>query len=332
MASLDTFWQTNNLISTILYPLSRLFCLTVQIRRSAYQSGVFKTHTLSAPVIIVGNISVGGTGKTPLVIWLSQYLQQQSLKPGVLTRGYFGKSKQWPQLIRPDSDPDQVGDEAVLLARRCDCPVVAGPNRVASGQLLISRYSCNVLLSDDGLQHYTLQRDLEIAVIDGQRRLGNGLCLPAGPLRELPSRLDTCDLVIINSSVAILAPYEYGMDLSCEYAVDLKDPYQKRLLSSFQDQKIIAVAGIGNPQRFFSMLRTQGLNIAQELSFPDHHKFTTQDFAKLQGRTVLMTEKDAVKCERLHNTIGFWYVPIMTILEPNAVDKLARLSVKISAL
>lgn len=315
-------WQTRNFITLCLLPVASLFCLIVQIRRAAYRDGFITSCRLPVPVIIVGNISVGGTGKTPLVIWLTNYLRTEGWQPGVIIRGYRGKAKQWPQFVEPHSDPQQVGDEAVLLARRCGCPVVAAPNRFIAGQWLIQKYARNIIICDDGLQHYALQRDVEIAVIDGEKRLGNGLCLPAGPLRELPQRLHTCDLVITNGQAAA---GEFSMILHGTQAVKLGNSLHTKPLTEFVNHDITAIAGIGNPSRFFAMLKHHGLRL-QERAFPDHHAFCMQDFAGLTSRTIMMTEKDAVKCEQFLHHVDAWYVPINAVLEPVLVTKFARIS------
>lgn len=315
----NQFWYDRNFVAQGLRPLAGMFCLGVRMRRIAYRNGWLASTRLPVPVIIVGNISVGGTGKTPLVIWLAQYCQTRGWHPGVLTRGYRGSHRQWPQLVTPYSDPNQVGDESVLLARRCGCPVVAGPQRITAGQLLLEKCACDLIICDDGLQHYPLQRDIEIAVVDGQRRVGNGLCLPAGPLREPAWRLQDFDLTVVNGQAL---PGELGMSLHCDQAVNLTNPSQTRPLQELRHQQLLAVAGIGNPQRFFAMLREQGLNVEQTKIFPDHHAFKPQDFAILRHRPLVMTEKDVVKCERFLDDANMWYVPVTAVLAPSLVAKL----------
>jgi len=315
-------WQTRNPIVQLLRPIASLFGLIVQIRHAAYRKGWLASFNLPVPVIIVGNISIGGTGKTPLVVWLTRYLQTQGWRPGVLTRGYRGQATNWPQVVKPDSEPQLVGDEAVLLARRCDCPVIAGPNRVIAGQVLIQNYACNLIICDDGLQHYTLQRNVEIAVIDGQRRLGNGLCLPAGPLREPPQRLCECDLVVTNG---LAVTGEFSMLLQGTHAVKLGNISHVKPLADFVNDEVMAIAGIGNPERFFKMLETYGLRL-QKRPFPDHHAFCKEDFIGLTQHKILMTEKDAVKCEQFLQDFDAWYVPINAELEPALIAELAHMS------
>jgi tetraacyldisaccharide 4'-kinase len=228
---LDRYGYSLNLMATLLWPLSLLFSLIVRARRRFYQLGIFKSIAVGAPVIIVGNICVGGTGKTPLVARLVELLREAGYKPGIVSRGYGGRSKEWPRHVSIESNPLEVGDEPVLLAQRCRCPVVVDPDRVNAAQALFARYDCNVIISDDGLQHYRLQRDIEIAVIDGLRRLGNGACLPAGPLREPSSRLREVDFVIGNGAAR---GGEYLMSLRGDTAVNLADPCITATLAGFR--------------------------------------------------------------------------------------------------
>jgi tetraacyldisaccharide 4'-kinase len=290
----------------LLLPLSGLFCILSAVRRQLYRFGLFKVTSLDVPVIVVGNITVGGTGKTPLVIWLAEKLHQKGFKPGIVTRGYTGQSDHWPCEVTSDTPAAQVGDEAVLLGRRTGCPVYAGPDRPAAARQLLSDHQCDMILCDDGLQHYALSRDLEIAVIDGVRRFGNGLCLPAGPLRERRNRLAGIDLVIVNGA---RKTGEYGMWLRTSKAVALDQRGESKALSDFKAGRVHAIAGIGHPDRFFNMLKELGLRVEGH-PFPDHYAFTADDLAPFSNQTVLMTEKDAVKCE-LFAQPGHWYVPTM---------------------
>jgi len=194
----DILWYGKHPLALALLPLSWLFCAIVWIRRQAYKRGLLNRHSASVPIIIVGNITVGGTGKTPLVLWLAKFLKQQGFEPGIVSRGYGGRANQWPQSVHADSEPGLVGDESVLLARRSGCPVVVAPKRCLAVQSLLTNNDCNLIISDDGLQHYALRRDIEIAVVDEERRYGNRHCLPAGPLREPVSRLKEIDLIVMN--------------------------------------------------------------------------------------------------------------------------------------
>ena len=259
----ERLWSTVNPLSLLLWPLSLLFRVVVWLRRWAYQIGWLKSFRVTAPVIVVGNIVVGGTGKTPLLIRLVELLRQSGYQPGIVSRGYGGSSKYWPRDVEADSDPDEVGDEPVLLAKRCGCPVVVAPDRVSAAQKLLRDYDCNVILSDDGLQHYRLKRDIEIAVINATQRFGNGFCLPAGPLREPVKRLTNVDFVINNhpppsssssSRRAQIKAGEYSMSLQVTTIVNMGDPAITRSIASFAGHTVHAVAAIGHPTRFFYML------------------------------------------------------------------------------
>ncbi|MDZ4261024.1 MAG: tetraacyldisaccharide 4'-kinase [Pseudomonadota bacterium] len=298
-----------------LLPLSWLFLVLVKVRRLAYKTGLLRSFRLPVPVIIVGNISVGGTGKTPLVAWLVKALQQAGYRPGIISRGYGGQAQQWPQQVLPDSDPLLVGDEPLLLAQRCGCPVVAAPDRVLAARQLLEHSNCNILISDDGLQHYRLQRDIEIVVVDGARRFGNGHCLPAGPLREPVSRLKQVDFVVANGAAM---SGEVAMQLVPGALVALLDGDETASLAELHGQQVHAVAGIGNPARFFALLKQHGLSVIEH-PFPDHHHFVVDDLFFADKLPVLMTEKDAVKCRRYADA-RMWYLPVEAQLD----DSFAR--------
>ncbi|MCU7945366.1 MAG: tetraacyldisaccharide 4'-kinase, partial [Candidatus Thiodiazotropha sp. (ex Cardiolucina cf. quadrata)] len=267
MKSIEASWNGWHLLTLLLLPLSGLFCLLSTIRRLFYRIGWLPVRTVDVPVIVVGNISVGGTGKTPLVIWLANRLVDWGFKPGIITRGYGGKSDHWPREVATESLAEEVGDEAILLKRRTGCPVYAGADRPAVAAQLLSEHACNIIISDDGLQHYGLNRELEIAVVDGVRRFGNGLCLPAGPLRETPKRLAKVDLVIINGKPK---QGEHSMYVAGVDAHSLDGRSESRKLTTFSDAKVHAIAGIGYPERFFSMLEANGLKLERH-AFPDHY-------------------------------------------------------------
>ncbi|QYZ67705.1 MAG: tetraacyldisaccharide 4'-kinase [Gammaproteobacteria bacterium (ex Lamellibrachia satsuma)] len=322
MKSIDHYWEGWNPVSLILLPFSLLFCLLSWLRRIAYRTGLLSRERISVPVIIIGNITVGGTGKTPLVIWLAEWLKGRGLQPGIITRGYGGKADSWPREVTVDSSASEVGDEAVLLARRSGCPVFAGPNRPDVARALLAAHPCDLILSDDGLQHYALQRDAEIVVIDGKRGFGNGLCLPAGPLRERQFRLNQVDLLVVNGEKP-LRHDAFQMRVEGEKARLLADNEQQRSLSEFTGQPIEAVAAIGNPERFFSMLEAAGLRINRH-PFPDHHPFVEEDLLPLQKKTVLMTEKDAVKCTPFAGK-SLWYVPADARLDDGFIQQLTQI-------
>jgi tetraacyldisaccharide 4'-kinase len=304
-------WYKDAFLGILLLPFAYIFSDIVRVRRFLYRKGILKSHTLPVPVIVVGNITVGGTGKTPLIIWLAELLKSSGYKPGIISRGYGGQSDTWPQSVTGDSDVNKVGDEALLVAKQTRLPVVVGPLRVGPAKKLLADFDCNVVLSDDGLQHYKLNRDIEIAVIDGERRFGNGYCLPAGPLREPIERLSSVDFVVVNGDK--YADHEFSMQLVGDMAVNLSTGEQ-RLLQAFQGTECHALAGIGNPERFFKLLESAGVSCITH-SFPDHYQFDRNDIEFGDDKPVLMTEKDAVKCTQF---AGFhhWYVPVKAIPEP----------------
>jgi tetraacyldisaccharide 4'-kinase len=300
---IERSWDGWHPITWLLLPLSALFCLLAWLRRLAYRAGWLSSRKLDVPVIIVGNISVGGTGKTPLIVWLAQHLVERGHRPGIILRGYGSAAGKLPREVTAASRPGQVGDEAVLIERRAGCPVVVGRDRVEAGRRLLQSHDCDLILSDDGLQHYALQRDLEIVVIDGTRRFGNGLCLPAGPLRERAGRLRRADLVIVNGNAR---QGEYTMKVVADRAISLAQG-EVRSLEAFQGQAVHALAGIGHPERFFNTLKEAGLQ-PQCHPFPDHHPYQEEELRSFSGKTVLMTEKDGVKCEEFALP-DLWFVP-----------------------
>jgi tetraacyldisaccharide 4'-kinase len=322
MQRLEQYWSSLNIVALVLWPLSLVYGGVMLLRRLAYRWGLLQSQRVGVPVIVVGNMTVGGTGKTPLVIRLVDVLRAAGYRPGIVSRGYSGQSLTWPRQVKPDSDPHEVGDEPVLLARRCGCPVVAAPDRVAAARTLLNDHACNVILADDGLQHYALARDIEIAVIDGQRGLGNRACLPAGPLREPAGRLRRVDFIVGNGAAG---RGEYLMTLVGEQAVNLVDPYVTCSLTTFRNGLVHAVAAIGDPARFFNFLQAHGIRILEH-PFPDHHFFTAADLNFNTDLPVLMTEKDAVKCRSLAQE-RFWYVPVQARLDPELERQLlARLA------
>lgn len=276
------------------------------VRRWLYRRRVLRSTRLPVPVFVIGNITVGGTGKTPLVLWLANFLARQGHRPGIIARGYGGRGRIRPQAVRPDADPAEVGDEPLLLARRSKSPVVVGPDRPRAAAFLIQHYNCDVILSDDGLQHYALRRDLEIAVVDGARRFGNGRCLPAGPLRETEDRLRTVDACIAQGTARA---GEWAMKLVATGFHRLDQPQTVVAPSEFSGRRVHAIAGIAHPARFFGHLRQLGLEVIEH-PFPDHHAFQAKDLRFDDDLNVIMTEKDAVKCERLAGVLGGWYMAV----------------------
>ena len=290
---LEKHWYHTTPLHLILQPISFIFRLISGIRRTLYRSGILSCEKLPVPVIVVGNITVGGSGKTPLTLWLAQQLLDNGWHPGIISRGYASKATS-ARAVHPSSDPDEVGDEAVLMVQRKLCPVWIGQDRAAAARALLGAHpECDILLSDDGLQHYRLRRNVEIVVVDGVRRFGNSFLLPAGPLREPPSRMAEADAVVVNGGEP--APGEYAMRLHGTGFYNLLNPNTIAYAADFHGQNLHAIAGIGHPQRFFAHLDHLGLAV-QAHPFSDHHRYTPGDLNYADADAILMTEKDAVKC------------------------------------
>ncbi len=302
---LDDVWYGKHPFSIVLAPLTLLFRLVAAARRSAYSSGLLNVYRAPVPVLVVGNITVGGSGKTPLVIWLAERLREYGFKPAIIARGYRGTAKSWPQQVRADSDAVAVGDEAIVIARRTGLPLAVGPNRAADIEALLRHSDVNIIVSDDGLQHYAMARDIEIAVLDGVRRTGNGACLPSGPLREPPSRLSEVDLVVTNG---LAARGEFPMRYQPGELRRVADPEHRQALAAFAPKTVHAVAAIGNPDSFFAILKRHGFRYTEHV-FPDHYRYRSEDFEFGDSSPIIMTEKDAVKCEHFCDA-RFWYLPI----------------------
>ena len=297
-------WLRRGALAWLLWPASLIFGVSILFRKAFYRLGIFRSAHPGIPVVIVGNITVGGTGKTPLVIWIAELLAKNGWTPGVITRGYGGSATA-PMAATLSADPGEVGDEPVLIARRAGCPVWVGPDRVAvAGALRRAEPKVDVLISDDGLQHYRLRRDVEIAVVD-ERGLGNGFLLPAGPLREPRWRLRTVDRVVENGR---------SMQLEGDTAHRMSDARERRELRRFAGQQVHAVAGIGDPGRFFAHLGRAGITVVPH-PFPDHHAFTPRDLEFGDDAAVMMTEKDAVKL-RSAPRANWWVLPVTAKLDP----------------
>ncbi|WP_019027495.1 tetraacyldisaccharide 4'-kinase [Colwellia piezophila] len=322
MRLIEKVWFNNHpakwLLVPLLLPVSALFGLLSSLRRLSFKLGLSKSVKLSKPVIVVGNIGVGGNGKTPMVIYLVELSRSLGLTPGVISRGYGGQAEHYPYLLDSSSTAAEAGDEPILIQQRCQVAVAVGSDRIASAELLIAK-GCDIIISDDGLQHYRLQRDIELIIVDGKRLFGNGLLLPAGPLREGQWRLPYSDLVIYNGEVA--ADYQRssrGNNYPCAQmslsAVELCN-IQTGACISIDDFIVLhgsvnAIAGIGAPQRFFDTLKVNKINIVEQQSFVDHHRFILNDFKGFDGNIpLLMTEKDAVKCRDFCQG-NWWYLPV----------------------
>ena len=321
-------WQRRGLLACLLWPLSQWFRLIVFVRRALYVTGLFKTVTLPVPVIVVGNIFVGGTGKTPLVIWLVQQLRAQGLVPGVISRGY-GNHHDGVREITAQSLPQQSGDEPLLIVKKTSVPLMVGRDRVAAANALLSAHpNVNVIVSDDGLQHYALGRTIEIQVSDA-RGHGNGWLLPAGPLRETASRHS--DFYVTNggqSDDAMALPHHVVMQLSGTHAEQLINRQNRLALDALAGKNIAACAGIGNPQRFFAMLHAQGIMLTAAQALPDHFDFSVNPFADLKADCILITEKDAVKCASSTGTISrderLWVVPVEATLDASLIKNIVE--------
>jgi tetraacyldisaccharide 4'-kinase len=309
-------WLAPTIWHVLLIPLSWIFSFISCVRRKLYKTGYLKTYALPVPVIVVGNINVGGTGKTPLVIWLAEQLKLAGYQPGIISRGYGGRARQVTEVFA-NSNPQQVGDEPVLIAKRSNCPLFVNANRFLAGQSLLKAHpECDVILSDDGLQHYSLQRDFEIAVVNSSVMEGSkARLLPAGPLREKVTRLQTVDAIVESGTATMFdfnlngaLPPLFNMQLQGDMFESLDGTHVKKPASDFIHKSLLALAGIGNPERFFNQLTSLGLQFQRKV-FADHHSFTIKDLSKFSGETILMTEKDAVKCQGFAITDA-WYLPV----------------------
>ena len=291
--ALNSLWYKGNKLYYLLLPLTYVYLGVVWVRRAAYRYRLMKSVDVGVPVIVVGNLTVGGTGKTPLVIWMARRLAARGYRVGILCRGYGGIAEKWPQPVHARSDPRLVGDEATLLAKSTQCPVVAGPDRAAAGAMLLRPGNVDVIVCDDGLQHYRLKRASEIVVIDGARGLGNRLCLPAGPLREPVTRLREVDAVVVNAG-----EYDSARAMHAQMRPvvvrELATGVEKSI-EDFAGKTVHAVAGIGNPDRFFAMLEEYDIEVEPH-PLPDHARIKAADLNFGDKLLVLITEKDAVKC------------------------------------
>lgn len=302
-------WYEGATSGWVLLPLAGLYRMMLGIRSFLYRQGIMRTYKAGVPVIVVGNITAGGTGKTPAVIWLVEQLRAKGYLPGIVSRGYGGSQSGTSMRIDVDSDAAVVGDEPVLLARRARCPVAVDSDRVRAAAMLVED-GVDLIIADDGLQHLRLQRDFEICVIDGERGLGNRRLLPAGPLRDAPERLQTVDQVLVNGREEF--PGAINFELVARDAHRLNGSLA-RPLPEFRGTTVHAVAGIGNPKRFFDTLRAQGIQVIEH-SHRDHAAIAAKDLQFGDDFNVFMTEKDAVKLDqKLPDT--YWYVPVDLSME-----------------
>lgn len=327
-STLTRAWLRRGPLAWALLPLALLFRLLAGLRRLLFRTGLKRAERLPVPVIVVGNIFIGGTGKTPLTIWLAESLRAAGLRPGVISRGHGGEEGAAIE-VTPLSDPREVGDEPLLIAARARCPVVVGRRRVEAGRALLQAHpDVDVLIADDGLQHYALARDVEIILFDG-RGVGNGWLLPAGPLREPPSRRR--DFTVVNAPeitpglAQAVGGQPWRMRLAGDYAEPLQGG-QPTPLAQLAGKRIVAAAGIGNPGRFFTMLRAAGLTVG-ELPLPDHHDFLGAPFDGVDADVILITEKDAVKCrqiDHLKDDPRLWVVPVTAQLDLRLAEQIVE--------
>ena len=322
-ANAPAFWRQRGARALALWPLALVFGALARLRRRW-----LRPQQVGVPVIVVGNISVGGSGKTPVVLWLVEQLQAAGYRPGVVSRGHGGQVSGVAE-VPPDGDPRHYGDEPVLMARECGCPLVVGRDRpAAAAELLRLHPHCNVIVADDGMQHYRLARDCEIAVVD-EVTLGNGWLLPAGPLREPLSRLAEVDLVIAHGALSprlqrqLNTQAVFPMQLQGGELRQLRDPSQRLALAALAGQRVHAVAGIGQPRRFFDRLAAAGIEVLAH-PFPDHHDFDAGDLAFGDALPILMTAKDAVKC-RSFASPQCWELPVRAQIGSGAAERILEI-------
>ncbi|GHB58417.1 tetraacyldisaccharide 4'-kinase [Psychrosphaera saromensis] len=339
-------WYNASKLNFILLPLTGLFWLLSSIRKCLFKLGIKQQIRSELPVIVVGNISVGGTGKTPFVIYLVELLQLQGFKPAIVSRGYGankhsdnGQDLPFPRLVSSGLPTNLTGDEPKLLHLRTQCPVVIGADRAKAVQFVHDNTDANIVISDDGLQHYKMARDIEIVLLDAQRMFGNGWLLPVGPLRELPSRLKSVDLTLVNSGTVDINTIDADTNIEHDYrlcadaAYNLLNPASKLAVnnddkknsSDKQSNKVHLVSGIGNPQRFLTTAESMGYQVESTLWFADHHQFSPADFDKFtRDDIIVMTEKDAVKCQAFAKE-NWFVLPISAVISNNVEQQLIEL-------
>ncbi len=323
MSLIDKLWYRPNWYCYALWPFAQIFKLITWLRRKAYRIGLFKIKSSRLPVIVVGNLSVGGNGKTPVVIHLVEQLRKQGYFPGVVSRGYGGNASFYPYFVSAQSSPAECGDEPFLIYNRCNCPVAVDPTRENAVDFLVNNARVDVIISDDGLQHYSMDRQLELVVVDGARRFGNGCVLPMGPLREGIWRLEQVDGVICNGQGAQSG--EYAMTVVPGILRRVND-FTTLLEDPVYEEPVVALAGIGNPDNFFTSLEKQGFQLFKKISLPDHAPMSKEQLGQLLDDwpgLVIMTEKDAVKC-RPFALDNWYYLPIDAQIDESLIKMISQ--------
>ncbi|HGN1705525.1 TPA: tetraacyldisaccharide 4'-kinase [Providencia rettgeri] len=315
---IERIWSGKSWLYILLLPLSFLYGLITVFRHMAYKVGLSRSWKAPIPIVVVGNLTAGGNGKTPVVIWLVESLTKQGYRVGVVSRGYGGKSESYPLVLDSTTTTQVAGDEPVLIFHRTKVPVAVAPKRSEAIKALLARHQLDAIVTDDGLQHYALQRDYEIVVIDGQRRFGNGWWLPAGPMRERAGRLKSVDAIIVNGGEP--KANEVLMTLEGETTYNLVNGEKKAVT---QLPHVVAMAGIGHPPRFFASLEDKGVNLVSTHAFADHQSYELQQLSILASseESLLMTEKDAVKCQTFAQP-NWWYLPVQAQLSSDGADKI----------
>jgi len=319
---IERIWSGKSPLYLLLLPFSWLYGLISGAIRLSYRLGLRKAWRAPLPVVVVGNLTAGGNGKTPVVIWLTEQLQQRGIRVGIVSRGYGGKASHYPLLITPQTATAEAGDEPVLIYQRTGAAVAVAPRRRDAVNALVESSHPQIIITDDGLQHYALARDKEIVVVDGVRRFGNGWWLPAGPMRERAGRLKQVDAVIVNGGEA--GGDEIAMKLVYGEVINLATQ-QRRPLAQLTN--VVAIAGIGHPPRFFNMLKNHQVALVNTVALADHQALSELEINALvkPGQTLLMTEKDAVKYRQFaHRHADWWYLPVDASLEPAAASALIQ--------
>ncbi len=318
---IDKLWSGESGLWRLLLPLSWLYGAISWLLRQCYRLGLKKRWRAPLPVVIVGNLTAGGNGKTPVVIWLVEHLMQRGFKLGIVSRGYGGKASHYPLVLSRETTTAQAGDEPVLIYRRTHVPVAVAPKRRDAIEALLEQHpDLDLIVTDDGLQHYALERDFEIVVVDGVRRFGNGWWLPAGPMRERAHRLSEVDAIITNGGIA--QAQEIAMRLTPSVLVNIASG-ERRIIAGCTSQPMVAMAGIGHPPRFFNTLRDCGITPISTHAFADHYAFTLAELSNLTHphQWLVMTEKDAVKCRDFAQD-NWWYLPVDAQLEASQAEQL----------